>query len=62
MKLYVADNDMWEDYEDTIKIIMQNNECSRIEAIGHINYSIKHGILYTEEGYKKTFAEYENND
>ena len=58
-KLYNSDLDKWETKENIIHIIMDMGYTEE-EAENEINYSIKQGILYTEEGYQKHFAPYEN--
>lgn len=49
--LYVAEDERWEDRETTIELIMNSQECSREEALSHVAYSIKHGILYDVDNY-----------
>lgn len=57
--LYNSDLDKWETKTEIVNIIMGMGYTEE-EAENHIDYSIKHRILFTEEDYSKYFAPYEN--
>ena len=57
--LYNSDLDKWETKTEIINIIIGMGYTEE-EAENIINDSINQCILYTEEGYKKHFAPYEN--
>lgn len=57
--LYNSENDKWYTKEEVINNIMEQGY-NEEEAESHLEYSIKHNILYTIEGYNKYFKPYEN--
>lgn len=58
-KLYNSELDKWKTKTEIINIIMGMGYTEE-EAENILDDSIKQCILYTEEGYKKHFAPYEN--
>lgn len=59
-KFYNANSDQWHTKTEVINDIINMLDCTEEEAENHLEYSIKHNLIYTEEGYKKHFAPYEN--
>lgn len=58
-RYYNAESNVWQTEEEIINIIIEQGYTEE-EAKNHIDYSIKHRILYTVEDYNKHFAQYEN--
>ena len=58
--LYEPQNDKWYTIKELINIIKTINNYTEEQAKEHINYSIKHGILYDYDEYIKSFKPFEN--
>ena len=64
-KFYNADSDQWLTKAEVIKSIINlyhemGLNYTEENAENQIDYMVKHGFLYTEEGYQKHFKPYEN--
>lgn len=54
---YNPESDIWYTKEEVIKNICEIMNCTKDDAVSHIEYSQKHGILYDYNEYKRHFNE-----